>query len=300
MAHLINLPPSEYEHPFDKDALEKLKMLRGLDSVTNFFLNWTYVNWQVIELQGSCFRVTRESNPQLFKLVKDVEKTLGISPIESPKVFTEWGFAINGYTTGNRDNTLMVLNSGTVDLLSEGQLKYVVGHEMGHIKSGHVLYHVMAQLITSAISFIPLGETLLTPIQLGLMYWNRMSEFTADRAGLLACQDKDEAIKAIIKMAGYPMKYFDNINTEAFIAQAKEFENSFTGVADQAIKTATIATSTHPWTVYRASELLKWVESGEYDRIIKKYEGVPCKTPGCNNILAKDATFCHACGSPQK
>lgn len=35
-------------------------------------------------------------------------------------------------------------------------------------------------------------------------YWNRMSEFTADRAGLLCCQDKDASIRAFMKMAGMP------------------------------------------------------------------------------------------------
>ncbi len=298
MAILINLPTSEYEHPFDRDALNKLKALKGLDVVTNFFLNWTFVNWRMIELQGSCFRVTKESAPWLYNLVENVADTLDISIEERPKVFTEWGYDINGYTTGNRDNTLMVLNSGSVDLLTEDQLKYIVGHEMGHIKSGHVLYHIMAQLISSAISFIPLGNSLLGPIELGLLYWNRMSEFTADRAGLLACQNKDEAIKAIVKMAGYPLKYFDGINSESFIEQAKEFETAFKGIADQAIRTATIAVSSHPWTVYRASELLKWIESGEYDRIIAQYGGVHCKG-GCGNVLSKDATVCHVCGTQQ-
>ncbi len=299
MATLINLPTSEYEHPFDREALEKLKTLRGLDVVTNFFLNWAFVNWRVIELQGSCFRVTKESNKELYNLVENVAETLGLSREERPKIFTEWGYNINGYTTGNRDNTLLVLNSGAVDLLSEDQLKYIVGHEMGHIKSGHVLYHMMAQLISTAISFIPLGKNLLGPIELALIYWSRMSEFTADRAGLLACQNKDEAIKAIIKMAGYPLKYFDNINTESFIEQARDFDNAYNGIADQAIKTVTIATSTHPWTVYRASELLKWVESGEYDRIISKYGGVKCKSPFCDNILSKDTGVCYVCGTPQ-
>ncbi len=289
---LINLPPEEYEHPFDKAALKKLRALPGLDTVTNFFLNWGYVRWQVIELQGSNFHVTRESCPQLYELVEDVAKTLGVE--DFPEIYTEWGYAVNAYTTGIKEQTLLVLNSGAVDLLNDDQLKYIIGHEMGHIKSGHVLYHLMAQMISSMIKYIPLGESLLAPIHYALLYWNRMSEFSADRAGLLACQNKDEAIQSVIKMAGVPMKYFGNLNEESFIKQAEEFEKLNNGFADSAIRSLSILSSSHPWTVYRAGELLKWINSGEYDRIIDKYEGVPCIH--CGNILSKDSTYCYVHG----
>lgn len=291
-AHLTNLDPREYEHPFDRVALNRLRSMPGFETVTNFMLNWTYVRWSFIELQGSHFHVTRESCPELYNLAYNVSKILDVC--DFPEIYTEWGYAVNGYTTGNKDKTLMVLNSGAIDLLTEPQLEYVVGHEMGHIKSGHVLYHLMAKLFSSMISLIPLGETLLTPIHYALLYWNRMSEFTADRAGLLACQDKDEAIKAIIKMAGAPMKYFNKLDEDAFLKQAAEFEKLYSGIADTAIRTITIASSSHPWTVFRAGELLKWIESGEYDRILNKFAGVKCTH--CEAIVAKDAKICHECG----
>ncbi len=290
--HLKDLESSVYEHPFDKSTLNTLKHLPGLDTVTNFILNWASVRWNLVEMQGRSFHVTRESCPELFKQVKEVAEVLGV--VDFPEIYTEWGYAVNGYTTGNKDKTMLVLNSGAVDLLTETQLDYVIGHEMGHIKSGHVLYHLMASLISSCISMIPLGEALLTPIHYGLKYWQRMSEFTADRAGLLACQDKDAAIKAIIKMAGVPEKYFDKLNKEAFLKQAEEFETRFTNITDKAIKTLSILDMTHPWTVYRAGELIKWIDSGEYDRILNKYAGVEC--PHCGHINSKNAKVCDKCG----
>ena len=289
---LINLPPEEYEHPFDKAALKKLRSLPGMDTITNFMLNWTYVKWHLVELKGSNFHVTQESCPELYELIKEVASTLEVENF--PEIYTEWGYAVNGYTTGVKEQTLLVLNSGAVDLLNDAQLKFVVGHEMGHIKSDHVLYHMMAQLFSTMIGSIPLAESLLTPIQYALLYWNRMSEFTADRAGLLACQDKEEAIKSIIKMAGVPMKYFDKLDEKSFIKQAEEFEILNRGLTDSAIRSLSIMTSSHPWTVFRAGELLKWIASGEYDRILNKYGGVPCIH--CGNILSKDSTYCHVHG----
>lgn len=289
---LVNLPPEEYEHPFDKSALAKLRSLKGFDTFTNVFLNWGYVRWEIIQLQGSNFQITRESCPDLYEITRNVATTLSVD--DFPDIYSQWGYYINGFTTGYKERTIMVLNSGAIDLLPQKQLCFIIGHEMGHIKSGHVIYHQMASLFSDLVKIVPLGESLLGPIKYWLLYWDRMSEFTADRAGLLACQDKEEALKTIVKMSGVPIKYFESLNTTAFLKQAEEFERLNSGVFDSAIKTISILTSTHPWTVYRAGELYKWVESGEYERIITKFEGVPCKY--CGNIVAKDATYCHVHG----
>ena len=291
---LVNLKSETYEHPFDRQALDRLKQVPGIDRVTNFLLNWTFVNWHLLELQGSHFRITHNSCPELYSLIKEVEETLDIT--DRPKIYTKWGYDINGYTTGTGDNTLMMLNSGAVDLLSECQLKYVVGHEMGHIKSNHVLYHMMAEFLPSIISLIPGASILAAPIQLALFYWQRMSELTADRAGLLACQDREAAIEAIVKMAGLPLKYFGNINEDAFLTQAEEFEKMHEGFITGAMANLSILTSTHPWTVYRAAELVKWINSGEYERILS---GIKVKRSVCGHVVSIDTTVCPVCGSDE-
>lgn len=288
---LLGLDSKIYEHPFDREALTKLEKIPGLGTVTHAFLNWTYVRWHIIELQGSNFKITEESCPKLYKLVKEVETTLDIA--DSPEVYTQWGYSINGYTTGTKGNTLMILNSGAVDLLSEDQLKYIVGHEMGHIKSNHVLYHMMAQFFPMLASMVPVvGGFVGTSLELLLMYWSRMSEFTADRAGLLACQDKDAALSAIVKMAGLPLKHFDIINEEAFLEQAEDFERMHKDFLSGTMQNLSILTSTHPWTVYRAAELIKWINSGEYDRIISQTSSNTKRCRVCGHVLPKDVSIC--------
>lgn len=290
---LYGLDAKLYEHNFDKMALKTLKALPGFDTVANFFLNWTYIKWHVIELQGSNFLVTRESCPELYDVVHDVADTLDVRPL--PRFYTQWGYDINGYTTGFKEDTLLVLNSGTVDLLTEDELRYVAGHEVGHVKSGHVLYHTMGELFNTAINQIPLVSSLTTPIYYALLYWIRMSEFTADRAGLLACQNIDAAISAIIKMSGLPLKYFEKMDKEAFIKQATEFRGSFSGFTDNVIKTITIAGSTHPWTVLRAAELLAWYDSGEYQRIIDGVNISVCTE--CGQQIPSGIKKCPYCGN---
>ena len=118
-----------------------------------------------------------------------------------------------------------------------------------------------------------------------------MSEFTADRAGLLACQNIDAALNAILKMSGLPMKYFQHMNREMFLEQAKEFEERYSGVTDQAIKAISIIDETHPWTVMRAAELIKWYESGEYQAILDKV-----KLHACGNWIPVESDRCPFCG----
>lgn len=290
---LFGLDAKSYEHNFDKAALKTMRALPGFDTVVNFFLNWTYIKWHVIELQGSNFLVTRESCPELYELVHDVADTLDVRPL--PRFYTQWGYNINGYTTGYKEDTLLVLNSGTVDLLEEDELRFVAGHEMGHVKSGHVIYHTMGELFNNAIGQIPLVSSLTTPIYYALMYWIRMSEFTADRAGLLACQNIDAAVSAIIKMSGLPIKYFEKMDKASFIKQANEFKNSFSGFTDKAIKTITIASSSHPWTVLRAAELISWYDSDNYRQLVETKISIECSV--CRQQIPADSKKCPICGN---
>ncbi|MCQ2076323.1 MAG: M48 family metallopeptidase [Bacteroidaceae bacterium] len=294
---LIDLKSSEYEHNLDKRVLEKLNGMLGFQNAVNAFVNWTYVKWQMIGLKGGHFQVTEESCPEVYKIVEDVQKVLGVSHL--PNIYTKWEYAINAYTTGLNDDSLMVLNTGAIDLLTDEELKFVVGHEFGHIKSKHVVFHTMAEMFDVAMSMLPVIGNLAEPAKYWLLYWQRMSEFTADRAGLLACQNIDVALNAIIKMAGLPLKMFGQNMRDSFLKQAKSFSIDLTSLSDKAIKTVCIATSTHPWTVMRAAELIKWYESGEYQTLLDKHTGVPCIWSDCAKIISKNAEFCPHCGRPQ-
>ena len=97
-----------------------------------------------------------------------------------------------------------------------------------------------------------------------------MSEFTADRAGMLCCQNPDAMIRAFIKMSGLPVKEFGNIRTDTFLQQARDFKMLDYDGLNKAVKLLAIADDSHPWTVMRSAELLKWIDNGEYGRFINK------------------------------
>lgn len=290
---LINLDTKDYEHPFDRNALNAAKKIPFFSEVMKKLMDLLSVKWSVIAMCGSNYHVTRTACPALFQSCEEVVKTLDLSTM--PDVYVEQDYYINAYTTGIDQTAYIVLSSGAVDRLSEKELQFIIGHEAGHIKSGHVLYHVMCAYIQELINGFT--TVLSAGLPLALQYWNRMSEFTADRAGLLACQDLRQALNVIMKMSGLPMKYYSDASLEGFIEQAREFNDRYSGTFDTVIRNLSILGADHPWTVARAAELIKWVESGEYDKILKKTKGKICINDGSQVPL--DAKVCPICGGTE-
>lgn len=286
---LINLQTSAYEHPFDREALNKVKAIPLLPQAVNVLLNWTAIKWNIVSLCGNNYHITNSACPELYSIAREVFINLDLETF--PDLYSQQDYYINAYTTGHQKDAYMVLSSGAIDRLEKAELQFVIGHESGHIKSGHVLYHILCAYMSQILSKIPGADTLLQP---ALWYWNRMSEFTADRAGLLACQDLNAALSAIMKMSGLPQRYDDSASVEGFMLQAREFEEKYGGSSDKLIKLLEIFDEDHPWTVVRAAELIRWGESGSYDDILRQASGKCC--PICNNAVATEVTKCPVCG----
>ena len=264
---LTGLEHSQYEHPFDKMALEKLESIPLLTKLFKWITANTVERIYTVQYTGSNLKVTKDNYPQIYQYLEDACKILDLKDI--PDLYIDWSYTINACTIG-AENPIIILNSGLIDLCTDEEIMFIIGHEVGHIKSNHMLYHMMAQVINYFIDATPGGTLVAGGLQFALYYWSRMSEFTADRAGLMCCQDPEAMARAFIKMAGLPLKEFDNIRTETFLQQARDFKMLDYDGMNKVVKFLSIADETHPWTVMRSAELLKWIESGEYDRFISK------------------------------
>jgi Zn-dependent protease with chaperone function len=261
-----------------------------------------------IQFTGSNLCVNPDNFPEIYEKVDEACKILDV-PIR-PEIFITAEGNINAFLAGV-EHPLLVLTSSAIDQLTDDELLFVIGHEIGHMKSGHVLYyqmaeyfHVIAAMIGKAT--LGIGSLLSTPMQIALLNWKRTSEFTSDRAGLLVCQDANVAIGAMIKLAGLPRKYFGKFNADDFIAQAKDFAGFDVSRLDWLAKAVSIMGQSHPWTVMRASEFLCWIDSGEYDRVLKMPHEAPALPPpitavrfcvNCGGPLAGSEAFCPGCGA---
>lgn len=259
---LKGLEHRSYEHPFDKAALEKLESMSFLTKASKWVTENTIERIYTVQYTGSNLKVTQQNYPKIYGYLEYACQILDLPKV--PDLYIQWGYDINACTVG-AENPIIILNSGLIDLCDDNEIMFIIGHECGHIKSNHMLYHMMAQVINYVIDAIPGGSLFAGGIQYALYYWDRMSEFTADRAGLLCCQDKDAMVRAFIKMAGLPIKEYGELHPDTFIQQAHNFKMLDVDSMNKFVKLISIADSTHPWTVMRASELLRWLESGEYN-----------------------------------
>lgn len=304
---LSDLHPREYQHPLDEQSYEAMHAIPGFDTVSRMFMKHGIERLFKVQYTGSNLEITRSNYPELIDSLEVVCRTLGIPKV--PVLYVEWNDAINAHTIGS-DNPIIVLSSGSIDRLTESELRFVIGHECGHIKGSHSQYQSMALSVTSLGEFIGewtlgVGKLASQPFQFALTRWSRFSELSCDRAGLLSCQDKDAAISVMIKMAGLPEKFNDSIFHDTFIEQAKRFEAIDFDTASKLVKFAAGLGRTHPWTVLRAAEILKWIETGSYDAVlsrrskkmvqVRNLEGVEfCRH--CNYRLKGSEGFCPGCG----
>ena len=262
---LTGLDHSQYEHPFDQKALEALRNTPGVELVGKYITKHLVERMYTVQYTGSHLKVTPDNYPNIYEYLQYAAQILDVKKV--PELYIEWGYDINAMTVG-AENPIIVLNSGLIDLCDDDEIMFIIGHELGHVKSNHMLYHMMAQVINFIIDQIPFGSVAAAPLQYALYYWDRMSEFTADRAGLMACQSKEAAIRAFMKMSGMPIKQYNNMNYQTFLQQAADFKQLDYEGLNKVIKLISIADATHPWTVMRAAELFNWIKKGNFKTLL--------------------------------
>ncbi|MEN8905398.1 MAG: M48 family metallopeptidase [Clostridiales bacterium] len=300
-----NIISSDYEHPYDKKALKILKKTPGIDLIVKKF--WELGIEKILKIQytGSHIRVTKNNLPELYKTYIQTCEILDMNKI--PDLYLIMNYNINAFTTGV-NNPIVILNTSCLDLLNESELRFIIGHELGHIKSGHVLYHQIANILPHIGNMVGnatfgIGNLLSIGLRIAILNWKRMAEFSSDRAGLLACQDINSAINTMVKISGLPTKYYSKEIVEDFLKQAKEFEDLDYDNLSRLTKYFIAIEMSHPWTVLRGSEFIKWTETGRYDEILKtdfdKRQILDMnynQCPFCNTEITKSYKFCVKCG----
>lgn len=303
---IYNLKSDEYEHPDDNGTLNALKNNKAIQPLLNLIMEYDVERFYTLQYTSSAIEVTENNMPYIYNALKKVCEILNVSKI--PKLYIQQGF-INAYTVG-AENPIIVLNSGCLSLLNYNELLFIIGHEVGHIKSLHQKYHLVGQIlpyVTSVISSatLGLGELFGTGIQILMYKWYRKSELTADRAGLLACQSIDDAISLVMKLAGYPPKYYSNIDKESFRKQYENFVELNKNTFNKVTNLLAIAFNNHPLNVERVAELEKWMTEGGYDRILHNrvettndnYISFYFKyCSSCGNLIQESGKFCPHCG----
>jgi Zn-dependent protease with chaperone function len=264
-AILTGISSRAFEHPADRTALHALRSVPGFDRVLKAASGMLRERQYRLAYLASAVRVDERQFPALHALLGEVVEVLDLPARPELYVFNDP--QPNALTLGI-DTPFIAVNSGLYDLLDADEMRFVLGHEAGHVLSGHALYQsLLAHLLNlaSAFSWVPAGGLGLRAIIAGLREWQRKAELSADRAGLLAGQDPAAALRAHMKLAGGA--HLDEIDTDAFLAQGEEYEAAG-DLRDGILKLLNTERTTHPFAVVRAVEVRRWIESGEYEAIL--------------------------------
>jgi hypothetical protein len=220
-----------------------------------------------VENQGEGINITNESLPKMHQQLVDACKILGLKEI--PTYSTDWEYAPYHFSNGEKHRRIVMM-SGSADLFTDEEMMFVLGHELGHMACGHKPYHMLLETFYMPFVNDAAFKAWASIIKLPLMEWYRISDYTADRMGLLCCQDINAAITTMIKKAGLPKKCYNNIDVQSFVQQARDFEANFTDMMDRVVKVLSIRSAEFPWLVVRAGKLYDWYHSDEYKQIIDK------------------------------
>ncbi len=261
---LTDIAPRAWEHPADRAALAALRKVPVFDDVLRKLFGFFGEKPIRLAFLASSVRVSERQFPRVSDIYQDVLKTID-APEDYP-LFISQTPIVNAGAYG-MDEPFIILNSGTVNLLEDDQLAYVIGHELGHIMSDHVLYRTMTVLLIQLAGMgFPIVGLAARAVLVALLEWSRKSELSSDRAGLLAVQNPQKVMATMLKMAGGGSD--DEMNLDEFIIQAEEYRESG-DVADQVFKVLNLMGQSHPFYVLRVAEIRSWIEDGEYDRILR-------------------------------
>ena len=262
---LADLSHRAYEHPADRAALAALRKMKGVDLALRKLFGLVGERSLSYLYLGSAVRVSQKQFRSVHRVYRDCLETLDF-PGE-PDLYVAQTPFVNAGAIG-LDKPFIVLNSGTLDLFGQDELRCILGHELGHILSDHVLYKTMLRILLSLATFgasIPLGGLAVFALVSSLREWDRKSELSGDRAGLLCAQDPALAFQVLMQMAGGSQ--VEEMNIAEFVAQAEEYEKGGDAL-DGVFKLLNLMGASHPLHVIRLSELRTWVDSGGYDRIL--------------------------------
>lgn len=156
-------------------------------------------------IRGHYLKLSEDFGCDIFRLCQEVLKDVNAQSILGIPIefYVESNNEANASALQNFDKKgphYIVFNSGLLNMLDKEELRFIVGHELGHLIYEHAFLNWL---------FATFYRNNELPLCLKGIYdfWNKLSEMSADRIGLLVVKDLDTAIQAAFKVSsGLNMK----------------------------------------------------------------------------------------------
>ena len=262
---LVGISPKAYEHPADRAATAALQSIPMLDQVVRKLIEYGYERaLRQVFLAGS-IKIGSDQLPAVWAAHRAALARLDIT--ELPELYLTQ-FPIANAAAIGAGRPMVVVNSRAIELFDDAELRTVLGHEAGHILSDHVLYRTALMILLSAsgLGRMPMLAGLpLIAVRMALLEWFRAAELSCDRAATLVNRDPLVTCRTLMTLAGGTASR--KLDLDAFVRQAAAYEEWEPGW-DKLARMRIEVGQTHGFPVKRVSELMRWVRSGAYDRIV--------------------------------
>ena len=257
---LYGLSVDSFTHP---DDLAAIQALRGVTAVNRLVSTMEEQGNQIITRMmtlGSCVRLTDTDAPRICQAVRNVCDIMEYNRI--PEIYTRRAFSLDVEPSGV-DHPVIIIPDLALRTLSDDLLYFTIGRAITRFKSDYLKFYLVAQMMILSTSFFPVVSDV---IKLPLANWMRKSELTADRGGLLACQNYKAAMRYLMMKAGMPLKETEDVSIPDYI-EAVQIKDGLTRAGKEA-KTLVNVTG---WANDRINELFLWYADGSYDDLLEEY-----------------------------
>lgn len=293
----MKVSPNDYIHPEDKAALDNLRAIPLFPQCVKAFVKFMPEQMLYGLNMAQKIRLGPEQLPEIYNYLPPICSTLNIP---EPEFYLEMNPFPNAYTFGDT-KIFLTVTSGLLEYLEEDEIIAVIAHECGHIACHHVLYHTMATMLIKYGTqiFGPLAAA-ATPVKLALLYWQRRSELSADRASAFAMGGPNSVVETMVRLAGGPRSITEKVNIDLYIKQAEAFDKLIeSSLWDKVLQGYAVMNQSHPFLAVRTREIVKWCQTDHFRRILNAMESgednLIC--PKCNKTIQDDWQFCRYCGS---
>ncbi|ADB16139.1 peptidase M48 Ste24p [Pirellula staleyi DSM 6068] len=304
-----SLSPGRYRHHQDEHAMSLLRESAGFGDLVRVHSElFTEYQMRAVNLATN-LRVSEKQFPSLHELFRHCCRTLGVYPY--PDFFI--GYGTNAWTAGV-ETPHVVIGGGLVESLSREELQFVIGHELGHILFKHVYFQQIGVKMLGLVDLIPVVGGIVKSVAFSqLMHFIRSAEYSADRAGLLACDSFDAAMQTLLRLMRFSTPVPVTLNLDACLEQARELSEEFDSNMTSMLRGApTEHELTHPWPIRRVKELDRWIREEGYQKLrseavalaqqsvllleAPQQQAVVCSV--CKTPLTSSDRFCFSCGAP--
>lgn len=194
-------------------------------------------------MEGHSLKVQEDLLPDFYRLCHDVKKKLRF---EDPVDFYITGdSSVNAFSVaaeGKGEPNIVNVNSALFDLMTEDELRFVIGHELGHLINKDTKLNRLVRFVFPPEAAVPVS------LQYKIRLHDQLAELVADRYGYMATNDLGVCVTAFFKLASGLDLVKMNVSLDALIADNNRRLNYF-------LKDKGISRATHPVNPIRVQAL---------------------------------------------